>query len=664
MGRRTLLLFVLSALVPVTVLASWAYVQVRDALMQRTQGRLEATAKELAVGIVERGLAIADLVVLVHERSSASDDRSALRGVRAWSTPVGHVDSLGQAARAHFDGGRPVLTRVGAAPGHVRFVRRLDRRAVWGEAPIGELVGFTADEYMDPSVCVIDLTTRRRLQCSVGADSIGDLDLLAAAESDTGQVIAAARAAFLRFEFGAGDWQVVTFRRRSDVLAAVTGIGRSFLLVSGLAILVVFFVSHMQIRRTTAPLEQLWHATRRIQEGELVAHVPADREDEFGDVARSFNAMSSELARQFGTLQALDAVDRAALSGSGRDAAIDRALQAITSDAAIEDAVVLIPPRQAGEVVPVYRHREPVRYVPVPHGIRPGCDHPGDNGDPVCEWLAHMGEAAQLPAGWRAIRLQHGAHVEGVILVASADPEAHLGDTWPGRPVVDRLAMALANHRLVTDLDDFARGTLTAFARAVDANSTWTAGHSERVTEGAVALGRHLGLSEPELDVLQRGGLLHDIGKIGVSASILDKPSRLTDEERAAIEMHPVIGHRILSPIPPMRDVLEIVRHHHERMDGTGYPDRLAGESIPLLARVLAVADVYDALVSDRPYRAGMRQDEALSLIRVMAGAHLDPVIVTHFLALKAEEALQGYRQTAGGFSPQELSPAPVGADA
>jgi putative nucleotidyltransferase with HDIG domain len=217
---------------------------------------------------------------------------------------------------------------------------------------------------------------------------------------------------------------------------------------------------------------------------------------------------------------------------------------------------------------------------------------------------------------------------------------------------------------LVTDLDDFARGTLTAFARAVDANSTWTAGHSERVTEGAVALGRHLGLSEPELDVLQRGGLLHDIGKIGVSASILDKPSRLTDEERAAIEMHPVIGHRILSPIPPMRDVLEIVRHHHERMDGTGYPDRLAGESIPLLARVLAVADVYDALVSDRPYRAGMRQDEALSLIRVMAGAHLDPVIVTHFLALKAEEALQGYRQTAGGFSPQELSPAPVGADA
>ena len=131
---------------------------------------------------------------------------------------------------------------------------------------------------------------------------------------------------------------------------------------------------------------------------------------------------------------------------------------------------------------------------------------------------------------------------------------------------------------------------------------------------------------------------MHDIGKIGIPTAILDKASRLDDAERALIETHPEIGERILRPIPAFEDALAIVRSHHEKMDGTGYPDRLAGESIPWLARVLAVADVFDARVSDRPYRAGLSHRAAMTMIESNAGTHFDPRVVEALLAIEHDD--------------------------
>jgi putative nucleotidyltransferase with HDIG domain len=200
------------------------------------------------------------------------------------------------------------------------------------------------------------------------------------------------------------------------------------------------------------------------------------------------------------------------------------------------------------------------------------------------------------------------------------------------RRLADRVSLALGNVQLLTRLDALSTGTVLAFARAIDANSPWTAGHSERVTRVATIVGQQLQLSAMDLDTLERGGLLHDIGKIAVPPAVLDKAGRLTDEEWAVMRRHPVVGCEILAPIPAFADALPIVRSHHERMDGTGYPDRLYGNDIPFLARVLAVADVYDALTSDRPYRAGMTIDEACAIIQRGSGNHFDPDIVHAFM--------------------------------
>jgi putative nucleotidyltransferase with HDIG domain len=214
------------------------------------------------------------------------------------------------------------------------------------------------------------------------------------------------------------------------------------------------------------------------------------------------------------------------------------------------------------------------------------------------------------------------------------------------RQVADQTAIALSRARLLEELAQNDLGTLTALARAVDVNSPWTAGHSERVTDLAMDLGRELGLSPDEIDTLQRGGLLHDIGKIGVPPSILDKPGKLTEEEFAVIRRHPSKGAEILESIPSLQKVIPIVSQHHERFDGKGYPNGLSGESISLLARIFAVADVVDALVSDRPYRLGWSREKVLVYTRENAGQQFDPEVVEAFFRIDARRSVDAPAET------------------
>ena len=211
-------------------------------------------------------------------------------------------------------------------------------------------------------------------------------------------------------------------------------------------------------------------------------------------------------------------------------------------------------------------------------------------------------------------------------------------DLIQARQLADQVAVALSNSRLIEELNQLNWGTLTALARAVDAKSPWTAGHSERVTKLALQIAQELGFPEEEIDNLHRGGLLHDIGKIGVPAKILDKKGILTTKEYRIICEHPRMGTRILEPINAYKDVLGLVLHHHERFDGTGYPDGLAGEDISLATRILSVADVFDALISDRPYRAGMKMEEVLEFVEQEKGKQFDPGVVQAFLKVIEKE--------------------------
>ena len=176
--------------------------------------------------------------------------------------------------------------------------------------------------------------------------------------------------------------------------------------------------------------------------------------------------------------------------------------------------------------------------------------------------------------------------------------------------------------------------TVRALADAVEARDAYTARHAERVAAYGLEIARACGMDTGDGPDLEFGFLLHDIGKIAISDAILYKPGRLTDDERDDMRRHPVIGEEIVRGIDFLAGARQVVRSHHERWDGGGYPDGLAGERIPLPARVFAVADAFDALTSDRPYRTASSFDEARSVIARSAGSHFDPDVVRTFAEL------------------------------
>jgi putative two-component system response regulator len=216
-----------------------------------------------------------------------------------------------------------------------------------------------------------------------------------------------------------------------------------------------------------------------------------------------------------------------------------------------------------------------------------------------------------------------------------ADPELRLV------PVVMITALDSTDDR-VTALDagadefdrlDSAEQVIFALASAVEAKDAHTERHTRRVAEAARHIGECLGLSKSDLETLYLGGMVHDLGKIGVDDAILRKPGPLDTDELDKMRAHPLIGANIVKPLRSGSDLLPIIRHHHEWFDGRGYPDGLSGTDIPLLARIVSICDAYDALVNDRPYRARRTPDEAIQILAGGAGRQWDPRLVSLFLA-------------------------------
>jgi len=196
---------------------------------------------------------------------------------------------------------------------------------------------------------------------------------------------------------------------------------------------------------------------------------------------------------------------------------------------------------------------------------------------------------------------------------------------------VGHMAVQLQNARLYEARQRMFLGTLEALTASIDAKDPYTCGHSERVAHVAVMLARELGQGEAAVERVRIAGLVHDIGKIGVPESVLCKPGKLTDEEFGLIKLHPEIGHHILRDIPLLDDVLPGVLHHHERYDGRGYPGGLAGEAIPLIARIIGLADAFDAMSSNRTYRPAMPRERVLEEIAKGAGKQFDPALAAVF---------------------------------
>ncbi len=235
-----------------------------------------------------------------------------------------------------------------------------------------------------------------------------------------------------------------------------------------------------------------------------------------------------------------------------------------------------------------------------------------------------------------------------ILLTAAADLDARVAglaagaDDFFAKPFnfaeLETRVAALLRVKFLLDQLERSENVITTLGLTIEARDPYTAGHCGRLARYAVALGHALGVDQSTLKALQLGGFLHDLGKIAVPDRILLKPGRLDGEERASIQIHPVVGAELVQGLRTLDGVRPIIRHHHERLDGSGYPDGLKGDAIPLGARIMAVVDVYDALHTQRPYKPALSHRDAVSiLLRETDAGWWEPCVVTTFLEVLGE---------------------------
>jgi cyclic di-GMP phosphodiesterase len=263
---------------------------------------------------------------------------------------------------------------------------------------------------------------------------------------------------------------------------------------------------------------------------------------------------------------------------------------------------------------------------------------PGKTGFEVCQAIKSKAETRLIPVVLLTSLTGDNDRIHGIMCGA---------DDFLSKPVNKHELLArvhsLVRMKQFTDELDNAEAVLFSLALSIEAKDPYTEGHCDRLSKYSVAVADKLGLSEELRVALRRGGLLHDIGKLAVPESILLKPGPLTADERKIMEQHTIAGERICAPLRSFRHVLPIIRHHHEKQDGSGYPDGLKGDQVPLTARILQITDIYDALTTDRPYRKALSVEKAFAIMReeVQRGWWDGPVLDEFEAVVHDHEPLQ-----------------------
>lgn len=433
----------------------------------------------------------------------------------------------------------------------------------------------------------------------------------------------------LGYEFGSPG--LVALVSEPDALApALTRLRRTLLLIGVGSVLLVALLTLRRLRIEFEPLSALIRAHNRLADGDLSARVAVAGSADLERLGGAFNETAEQLQRQFHLLDAGQEVASAALALRAEEGDVARAFAARVAR--------LVP---GAELIVTLTDRDGVlrRILPEPSDAprldgAAGEDRrtsrlpesvlggPGWSSVEAASWLPERLWGRK--SLWRALRRED--RVLGAVgILVDADSDLLGIDLELLRGPSEQLALALSHLRSLGELERASLGALTALARAVDAKSSWTRGHAERVAEIAVAIAEELGWTEPALGVVRRGALLHDVGKIGVPVAVLDKPDRLTAEEVALLRTHVEKGARILEPIEAFADLLPILWQHHERLDGSGYPLGLEGDQIDPAASVVAVADVFEALTAERPYRGAQDPDATLAYLVARAGGEFDP---------------------------------------
>jgi putative nucleotidyltransferase with HDIG domain len=680
-ARRIFFLFVGCALVPLLILTILTFTHVTGQIKSQSLDRLQQSSKTHGLSIYERLLSMeSDLQFLA---------ASLAPGMAAPTLPQGETffhDRLSQRFGAIYlveDGGvRHLLLGDGAPDNHLvadfqshgdksplLFRKKGEVADVLLAVPLGSnapptsllaarinttyLWGIGHENILPPmtDLCIVDqgrailissfpaaAELLREIAFRAGGEGARQFEHT---EADGGQFLVSFWPLYLKGRFDTANLTVILRQSKTDVLAPLEDFKTIFPLVILLSLWVVLLLSMVFIRRYMVPVERLQEATRHIARRDFSHEVDVTSGDEFETLAHSFNSMSRQLHKQFHTLETIADINQTILASLQSKEIIATALVRLCHFLQCDASQIILFKNKKSNLAAshVYAARQTTPGAEVALEIPPAARDELRGKDrlirtPQETLPAYL--AGLAPDQTRLILqlpLATNDELHGVINLAFQGKDAFSDDDCrQARQLADQITIALENARLIETLEEMNWATLQALARTVDAKSPWTAGHSERVTELAIKIARVMGCDDRAVITLHQAALVHDIGKIGVPLAILDKPDTLTRQEFDHIKEHPVIGARILEPITAFADAIGIVLHHHERSDGSGYPDALQGDDICLGARILAVADVYDALISERPYRQGWALDKVLEHIQQESGKKFDAEVVKAFL--------------------------------
>ena len=667
-ARRMLALFLLCAVVPIVTLAGITYPIVVARLEALRIEQLHDDGKGAGMLILARLERLAGALwqgAPAAARNVRGGDGDPFAGLATEDADgrvtvargrIGPLPALTPVQAARVAAGDPLLlpTRWGGAPGAYFVVRNPagtgDYPRTWAYFTVAAAIAGLDLARNGTGLCVGDRLGP--LACDAAHDPASGGGRAGPDRSVRGGAqLSAQWQLFLMAEFGAAPWTVTVTQPRSDALASLAEFRRSFLLGLVFAVVLVFVLSHAQIRRRMTPLADLEAGTRRLRGGDFSSRVVVNSDDEFQSLATAFNQMATDLERQFTTLSALHSIDHAALQDHSAGAIAAAALHGAPTllDVDVVAVATAGPDDTAAWRLDVVTPGEPSSRLEDVELSPADLADLATAGDHLLISAVQALPAYCGPLGAHGCRELvvfpiHGRRGPiGALIVGqrSVFPQrANLLTT--GRQLAEQLALGLSNVSLLEELDSLSLGALTALARTIDASSHWTAGHSERVTQYAVEIAAALGVGAADIGRLRQGSLLHDIGKIGVPPTILDKAGPLTEAELAVMQAHPAIGARIVESVHAFRELVPLVLHHHELLDGTGYPAGLRGDEIPELVRILTVADVFDALTSDRPYRAGLTPESALAVLTQGTGAKFDARAVAALRALVAADWAPG----------------------
>ncbi len=419
-----------------------------------------------------------------------------------------------------------------------------------------------------------------------------------------------------------------------------------------LLVVLLSLASFDLVRRSMISLSKFSKNATSIAAGDYSKRVDEAKEEEIGQLARSFNKITSELQDKISQLETskrllyniLNKVGSAVISTKGIENLLELILQTLVEGTdAVAGAIFLFDPKtkhlsmkvsyglpkdidnkisdcEKGLIGRVIEYKKPEVVFDV-----------STNAAAYFEFKNNLAKDSIMAAP-----LVYQKDILGVIVICDKKEKKPFSkdDIDLLSNVCAQTAIAVENYLLNKDAEETYLETIMALAVAVEAKDAYSKGHIDRVAEYSQKLGEALNLDEHTMKILKNGAILHDVGKIGVRDGVLKKQGALTDEEQKEMRDHVIIGVNIIKPIRSMSALSDLVRHHQELYDGSGYPDGLGGEDIPLTARIIKVCDSYDAMITDRPYRKGMSSEEAKREMIAKSGKDFDPKILEKFIEI------------------------------